>query len=562
MNQWINYISRSYSQIKASVNRSMDTVTPEITDRTNSNMLMVIVDIFAGVAEMINYYIDTTAREIFLPTARRFSSILKIAAQANYHGKARTSASALLTFTAKNESDETITATTPFTIPKGTLLNDERGYQWVTQVAQTIRAGYSSVQIDARQISLSLSTTLGTSNGQVNQEFVLPITYHHNSISIQIDGVIWELKETLGASLPTHKHFIVTMASDGLNYIRFGDGNNGAIPGSGLSISASFETTEGADGNADQGTINTITSILNPTGIDHFSVTNLDVARGGREREGIEQVRRAIPLSLRTLTRAVTLQDYEDIATLHVDIRKARATFSCTKGAEIFLVAHGGGNVSNTILSNVKQDLENKGMMSIPIQTYPSGETEIRGVVNIKGRYRVPLELIQSNVKQALIDLYNPYISDINQDVRKSDIISKVDQVDQVDYLSLESIYAQPYLRPSNLNYLLPYNITLLSGSVVNESWELLYDPLTDPIEPFCLFKSGIFQAKLAPNTSITGVASILDISIGALPGNIQQGDFWKFTTYPYNQDIELDDLSIPIIKPESFTLNIEQAFI
>ena len=70
-NPWTSYVTRSYSQIKASVNARLDTAVPELTDKSSSNLMQVLVDVRAGVGELLNYYVDTTARELYVPTARR-----------------------------------------------------------------------------------------------------------------------------------------------------------------------------------------------------------------------------------------------------------------------------------------------------------------------------------------------------------------------------------------------------------------------------------------------------------------------------------------------------------
>ena len=76
-NQWVGYISRSYLQIKNSVLQRLSEIVPEVTDHSESNILVIIIGIFSGIAEMLNYYIDNMARESFITTARRYSSVVK-----------------------------------------------------------------------------------------------------------------------------------------------------------------------------------------------------------------------------------------------------------------------------------------------------------------------------------------------------------------------------------------------------------------------------------------------------------------------------------------------------
>lgn len=563
MNTWVRYIDRSFSTIKSSVLEALGTAVPELTDYSSSNLLMVIVDIFAGVAELINYYIDITARELFLPTARRFASVLKLASLANYNGRAMTSAHTTLTFTAKDASDNTIENTSAFTIPSGTLLSDTIGNTWTTQHDQVFRLDFKTTQISAYQYTSITGATLGTADGTVNQSYPLPLHYRDSSLVITMGVDTWELVESLGFSSATDKHCVVKLLEDGLVYVTFGDGVHGLIPPNGAIILGDYHSTKGIDGNASSGSITTITSSLTlPVGVDHLEVTNSDPAYGGRDVEGIEELRRAIPIALRTLNRAVTKKDYEDIAILSANIRAARVEWDCGARLKLYLVSHGGGNPPQSILTETEDFVNARSMMTIPVTAYPSGETVVRGKVSIVGRFRALASVIDTKTLAVLQDLYNPYTSKINQDIRTSDIVAAIDNIPEVDYLTLDYMYVQPYLRPSNPSAPLSYRIEVRSTSRVKTSWTVVYDPAQDSELPFFIYKEGTFLAKMAELTTLNGVGSLINITIDSTPSSINQSDLWTFDVLPYNQDVNLSDLSIPVVGPNDFIISTEQTYV
>jgi len=563
MNAWVKYIDRSFSDIKTSILAGLSSAVSELTDRSSSNLMMVIVDIFSGVAELTNYYIDITARELFLPTARRLSSIIKLANLANYNGKARTAAHTTVTFTAKDALNETIANPLAFTIDTGTILTDANGNKWTTQHDQVFRLDFETTQISVSQYESITGENLGLSDGSINQVFLLPTTYKDSSLVITIGVDIWELVESFGFSSATDKHCVVKMLSDGLVYVTFGDGVNGLIPTNGSTILADYHSTEGVDGNTTINTISIITSTLVlPGGIDHLDVTNDDDAFGGRNIEGIEELRRAIPIALRTLGRAVTRKDYEDIAILSADIRAARVEWDCGTSLQIYLVSHGGGNPPLSILSETEDFILARSMMTIGVTAQPSGESVVRGKLSIVGRFRALASVISTKANEALQELYNPYTSLINQDIRLSDIIAIVDNIPEVDYLNLDYLYIQPYLRPSNPAAPLSYTIEVLSMSVVKTTWQIVYDPAQDAALPFFIYKEGTYLAKMASGTTLNGVGALINITINSTPGSVAQDDLWNFTVYPYNKDVNLDDLSIPVVGPGDFIINVDQTYV
>lgn len=74
MNIWVSYLDRSYQQIKDRVLVKMASRVPEITDRTETNIFVRMISIWAGFVEQLNYYIDNWGRESFVSTARLYAN--------------------------------------------------------------------------------------------------------------------------------------------------------------------------------------------------------------------------------------------------------------------------------------------------------------------------------------------------------------------------------------------------------------------------------------------------------------------------------------------------------
>ncbi len=121
--------------------------------------------------------------------------------------------------------------------------------------------------------------------------------------------VRWHEVEDFLASDPAERHYLVDRLS---GEIRFGDGVAGLIPPSGASNIrlAMYKTGGGSTGNVPAGSVTQLRTAV--PGVQ--SVRNLEAASGGQDVEDWTTVRRRGARWLRHRRRAVTVEDYEDLA--------------------------------------------------------------------------------------------------------------------------------------------------------------------------------------------------------------------------------------------------------
>ncbi len=187
-NPWVGYLERSYASIKASVLTKLKTIAPEITDYSESNILVVIVSIFSGIAEMLNYYIDAMAREMFISTARKWDSVVKLTTLINYRIKASISASVDLEFTSVDSNGDPVSLAlgNSITIPINTVVTNSQGVSFLTTRAGVIPQGQFRTLIPSRQQSIVAKFNKTTSNGQANQQIALPTTYDDGTLYVEV----------------------------------------------------------------------------------------------------------------------------------------------------------------------------------------------------------------------------------------------------------------------------------------------------------------------------------------------------------------------------------------
>lgn len=549
-NPWVGYSDRSYLNIKNSMFRRLGEKVPEVTDHSESNILVIIVSMFAGTTEMLNYYIDNMAREAFLPTARRYSSVVKHTRLIDYRIKATIPATAdvKITFMVAGEIAPT---TSSFIIPRGTNFNTANAVQFITIDDIFVPIGSTIITVPVKQMVYNANMDIGIIETLEDPVFSLGSNYVNDSLILTVDDEPWERVDTLGQSGPIDKHYIVDISVDRVAYIRFGDGINGALPNIGEQLVGSYYTSEGAAGNVLENNITSTDFNLGQGGTG-FIITNPLRAIGGTDYEDIRRLKRSAPLHLRTLDRAVTRQDHIDTALLAPGVDKVDIEFNCGKSIDLYISPNGGGVANGTLLNDVENYFENRKMVGTFINAKPAGISQIFIDVQVTAKFRRSGIQTKADVEEALLNAYSYENSDINKKVRVSDVIALIDNLEKVDYLDLNQIYLIPYIRPIGHNESLMSNIKLLPGSVQRLSWRIQYDGSI-----MRLYKEGNHIGNITVSTPYTDPMGIITLEIG--PGNYITGQEWEFTTEPIGVNIETNDFSVPILTSENLLVNVKE---
>ena len=176
--------------------------------------------------------------------------------------------------------------------------------------------------------------TLGTSAGRPNQTFTVrrtPVLIDPGTGAPDLDLALvdsaggrdpeWERGlDFSGADRATKRYLL----DPGTGVLTFGDGVNGMIPVAGTRVVATrYRVGGGGIGNVGPGTITALKTALPQV----KEVTNLRAAAGGSDAESVDEAKLRAPQLLRTRDRAVSAEDFADLAlrTPGVDLRSAFA---------------------------------------------------------------------------------------------------------------------------------------------------------------------------------------------------------------------------------------------
>ena len=555
---WVGRLDRSYEQIKKSLLKRLTIEAPEITDHSETNPLIINLGMFAGVGEVLNLYLDAASRESFWGVARRYTSLARLSKLIDYNIKAKGYASVDELFTLTDEDGNLTTHTADILIPKNTVINPNNGVaQFRLMDDVVIPAGQSSVYGRMGQYKEVVDNILGNTSGAANQRIPISDAYAHNTMRVLIANEDWVQYNSFGLMGPNTKGFVIEIDDQSQAYLVFGDGVNGKIPVGAQTIYGSYLETEGSSGNVPPGSItNFVTQLIMPPGIT-LNATNPGYASGGADFESMEEIRNRAPRSLRSLDRAVTYQDYIDVALQVVGVGAAEVQYCCGKYVDLYIVPNSRGVATQVLLNKVREHIECRKMITTMVDVKPAGVTRIWVKARIIGKQGIPPGELESATLSALDTNFGQGTAKINRKVSLTDIIATLESQRQIDTAEVSEVRIEPYARPlQNTTNILNIEYLTLPVSTQKFNYKLIYRTATNNFE---VYKAGVFLQYVAIG-EVFNDNGVISFKVNA--GVYQNNDTWEFSVFPSYPEIfpatiiNISDYSAAVVDVTPFVDN------
>lgn len=588
-NPWVGYNERGYRELKSSLINRLKTLLPEMTDYSPSNIFIILIDYLASLAELLNYYIDNAARELYVYSAQHMSSMIQLSRLIDYRIKAKVPATTTLVLVFQDNQGNETPLKSDLVIKAENIYLGTTGVPFRQLKDVLVKAGSSRASIDVEQTVRSSTSPddyviIGTVPSGKNPVVPIPSNYADGSGTIYIDGEQWDLRETLGFSSPTDRVFVVEYISSGVFVAKFGDDTRGLMPRVGAEVKMSYLVTLGKSGNVDAHAITSYKDklMVSPEGgLDNMTVKvdNPSASTNGSDRESIDDLREHIGCSLRTLDRAVTFKDFIDLAKLCPGVDKVGADFSCETGISYYITPDNGGEAQEPLLASLESFINARKVLGVPVKAYPAGESKIALFITVWGKYGKKKGDIDLVVSNALINEYKYSNSDINRAIYTSDIIALVDNQEPVDHLTLDGLYYIPYARKALITderenqIIFPGYITLKKvGEGIDDmymdtedaNWAIIISVVREDNIDLILTKEGtpVKNFDNTPKTPGSDGYTTLEynnilIKMNLETPGLQDGDSWEFKTYKNNIDIPVDDNSVPVLNIDDIHLTV-----
>ena len=310
---------------------------------------------------------------------------------------------------------------------------------------------------EVTQGSSVVESPLGSGDqSHANQTFALhqgPTTYVHdpqetrgvsNTLQVFVGDERWTEVESLADSGPDDHDYMVQIDEDQKMSFMGGDGHYGAaFPTGSNNISVRYRTGLGAAGNVDTGSISVVAAPL------PFiqSSSNPVPANGGADPESLDMTRRMAPVAVRTLDRAVTVRDFQELALSYPGIDKANARRIRKDGRPVIdlVVATTNGLTLNSVLrDSLVAFLQDRSTPDNLVLVRDYRPVPVRLVLEVRilpnflrtdTGVRVQKALSTGLTDDGSLGYFNFDRRDLGEGLYLSDVYALVEEVEGVDFL-------------------------------------------------------------------------------------------------------------------------------
>lgn len=313
--------------------------------------------------------------------------------------------------------------------------------------------------------------SLGFSDGKANQKFALKeMEVDPRTVRVFVDsGISWDewlQVEHIEDYPPVAHVFQTIIASDNTVYVAFGDGISGSIPDKEAGIKAVYIAGGGTYGNVSAGSLSKwgVVPGLNSAVIkDKITVTNASAATGGTDPESNDSIRYNAPRALRAMNRAVTLEDFGNLALTSDGVAKANAIASSRSSVTVYIAPVSSDNsgeqvpgfmgdivdyldetpqmvlLKESVFNNMEDKLQIGTTLTVSSPTYTAAWVKV--TFSVLPRYNVAT--VEAAIKKAILDGFSYNNVNFADVITPEEVEFKLRQVDGVSNVRVTELYRE-----------------------------------------------------------------------------------------------------------------------
>ena len=440
------------------------------------------LEIVAFVGDVFFFYFDVQATQAYLQTATIRSAVRDIAKQFGFEPATASSAS----------GDVVFTFTGTGTLARGFKVSTSSGvpFYLTDQITASVPGEFTGTVLQGE-----IKTEAFAAKGLQNEEFELEgpnvivdeaaVNALDRSPILTVNGNTYTKVESFirhnGTDTPAivdslgnvtgggGRVFQLGERPNGAPFIRFGDGIFGRKLLPGETISITYRTGGGTQGNAAAGTVTTLVDNVSFVS----SVNNPSDFSGGTDEQSIEQLRDLIPASLRTLERAVAETDYSDIITANFNEVSTASTEINNEDPgidlNIYVVPQGSSITtvtSNTLLLNKITDfVDRRKMVTVQFQILDAFGVQVVIELEVFINDTASKSTVKEAITTALLSFFDLNSGstdkggiDFAEEILLKDINNIVQAVDGVNRFEIKKLTYRPRIDKQVQGLVTKYN--------------------------------------------------------------------------------------------------------
>ena len=376
------YTSRDIQDIRNYLVNTVEELTDEWTDFNESDAGMVLIELMSGLADMLGFYLDKQTLECYIGTVKQRKNGANILKLIDYRLFMTNSSITTLKFSLNAPAEYDVI------IPKYTQVAAVRDSStapvyYATKDDAYIPAGELSTEVVGIQGEVTRSSITSADLRKNKRITLLSKSVAHNSIMISSDTT--KFKEVNDAVYHEKGPYFSVSEDKDLNaVIRFANNYEDYLPSeSNAKIDIVYLTSLGDKGNVRKGAINAVVSdeiyyskngeVISKS--PEIKVTNLTNSSGGSPRETLDEARVNAPNKLAMLGKAITLRDYQDMASGLPSVYKCKAVDWTTELGKyvqapyivhLYVIPKSGEVANPELLESIKQYFVNQDNRRCP----------------------------------------------------------------------------------------------------------------------------------------------------------------------------------------------------
>jgi len=264
-----------------------------------------------------------------------------------------------------------------------------------------------------------------------------------STLTVRVDGVRWAETASLYGLNADDRNYIIRIDDDANAFVSFGDGKSGArLPTGSENVTATYRSGIGSAGEVLAGNLTLMKT--RPFGVK--GVNNPTDASGSEDPETLDNARTNAPLTVLTLDRIVSLQDFEDFACAYAGIGKAKALTIWDGVAElvyITIAGASGGEVdaSSDLYKNLKNaiDAARDPLRPVKIDSFQPRFFDLHAKLLIDPDYE--WDTVTGDIKEALVDAYSFAKRAFSQPVTSAEVLNIIHDVPGLIAVDLEKLH-------------------------------------------------------------------------------------------------------------------------